>query len=632
MKRYLLLLAALLIMSAFTAPAAPLVDAEGYPVVYLRGEISSPSWGAEEDLRFLREGDSYSLYVDRLDGQFKIADAEWRLFDYGAIEGEAPVVASSTLLLAERGANFRAEDLSGVTLSFDVVRSGDSFYASMMTVECGTSAPSPLSGTLPVLYINVYKEGTSDLFDNAILSKDLPHKDYFSNATYWLDLNGCEWLGELGATSVGSSAEPLALEIKARGNYTRTGFAKKPFKLKLGKKQNLLGLTPEKSKHYALLAHADDHRGFLRNFTGFDLGHRIGLPWTPSQQPVEVVINGDYRGLYFLTESVRVGDGRVEIEPLADNEERPDLLSGGYVVELDNYDEENQIRFKEKPSSNGDPWVRVTFDTPESYSPLQLRFVGDQFRTVNDLIGSNDHSVWSYLDLDDAARYYLVKEIISDTEAFHGSTYLFRDRGEGEKWHFSPLWDCGNAFNGSTESFLYSCGGYGNTWIHTLAGNGMFADCVQRTWLWFMSSEFDGLYADMDEYCLRISAAAKADRRRWRNAPLPNSGNATPVADNSDMPARCGEVKEHLRKKIDWLKGRFGDFSDRVWPEPERDTTPAASLPDYLTAGAALEPAEGAGDEPLFYSLQGIAIPAPVPGEAYIRVEGGKAEKLMNRR
>ena len=169
--------------------------------------------------------------------------------------------------------------------------------------------------------------------DNEIISKDLDHKNYFSYAEYWLDLNGCEWMEAEGAASVGSKEEPLPLEIKARGNWTRRGFSKKPFKLKLGKKQNLLGLT--KSKHFAILAHADDQRGYLKNFVGFNLGKRIGLPWTPAQQPVEVVINGDYRGLYFLTESIRIDEDRVNITELDDNVSDPALASGGYLVELE---------------------------------------------------------------------------------------------------------------------------------------------------------------------------------------------------------------------------------------------------------------------------------------------------------
>lgn len=92
-------------------------------------------------------------------------------------------------------------------------------------------AASQLSGTLPVMYINVYTDETHATLDNEIISKDLDHKEYFTNAEYRLDLNGYRWAADEGATDIGSANEPLPLQIKARGNWSRRGFAKKPFKL-----------------------------------------------------------------------------------------------------------------------------------------------------------------------------------------------------------------------------------------------------------------------------------------------------------------------------------------------------------------------------------------------------------------
>ena len=64
-------------------------------------------------------------------------------------------------------------------------------------------------------------------------------------------------------------------------------------------------------QHFALLAHADDNLGFMREPMGFWLSERLGLEWTPDMKPVEVVLNGDYIGLYFLVENIRVAKDRV---------------------------------------------------------------------------------------------------------------------------------------------------------------------------------------------------------------------------------------------------------------------------------------------------------------------------------
>ena len=389
-----------------------------------------------------------------------------------------------------------------------------------------------------------------------------------------------------------------------------------------------------KSKHYAILAHADDTWGYLRNFTGFELGRRIGLPWTPTQQPIEVVINGDYRGLYFLTESIRVGDDRVPVTELDDNVSDPALVSGGYLVELDNYDEENQIRMDERSCIPGQytDRLRVTWDTPEEYSDLQKRFVTDQFTEINNAVGDNDDRLWSYLDLDDAARYYIVEEMISHVEAYHGSTYLFRDRGEGQKWHFSPLWDCGNAFNGPTDGYFYDHSPYGNTWIPSMRHNATFNDRVTSTWLWFMQNRYDGFTDAIDSYVDAIREGAKADRRRWKDQPVPDGGQ--PVADNTDLTAARNRAVGHLNAKINWLKSQWGDYTVGTHAEPARDTTEAAPLPDYAKAAIDDILTDGT-DTPdsnaVYYNLQGIRVDNPIPGEIYISVSGTHTAKVIAR-
>ncbi len=600
------------------------------PAVYLRGDVSG-GWSVNETFRFNLENGVYTLHVDHLEGEFKIATDDWVTVDYGAASPAEQTISSSTSLTLQRGGlNFKCpQPLEDVTFSFTNNPDGNS----RMTVTVGGQPPvTGISGTLPVLYINVYTDETKTLLDNEIISKDLDHKNYFSNAEYWLDLNGCQWMEAAGAKSIGSAEAPLPLEIKARGNWTRIGFSKKPFKLKLGSKEKMLGLT--KSKHFALLAHADDNYGYLRNFTGFNLGRRIGLPWTPGQQPVEVVINGDYRGLYFLTESIRIEKDRINIAELDDNATDPALASGGYLVELDNYDGDNQIRMAEKVAPGVNPPVvdmlRVTWDTPEEYSEIQKRFVTDQFTAMNDAVGTNSDDTWSYLDLDDAVRYYIVEEIISHVEAYHGSTYLFRDRGEGQKWHFSPLWDCGNAFNGTTDGFFYNHTPFGATWIPSMRANARFNDKLAETWMWFMTNGYDGLTADIETYVDHIAEAAKADRRRWQGQPTPAGGQ--PVADNSDIQPRKEAVLNHLERKLAFLRSQFGDYTALTAPaeEPVRDATPAAPLPDYIESGVEDVSADSADtDAPAeYFDITGRPVTEPAPGSIVIERRGSSVRKV----
>lgn len=582
--------------------------------IYLRGSCND--WGAQSKYLFTDKGDGvYTLHLDALDGQFKFATTDWSTVDLGAAGANSTSVEISAgkMRLQREGANMVVHNITNVDMTLSI--SGENNEDAFLTITADGltgGTVSGLSGTLPILYIDT---------DPIMISKDLDDKEY-RKGTYWLDANGCDW-----AKSIGSADEMLPLDIKARGNWTRKGFAKKPFKLKLGAKQSMCGMT--KSKHYAILAHADDSRAYLRNFVGFNLGKRIGLPWTPEQQPIEVVINGDYRGIYFLTESIRIEEKRINIAELKDNETDPELCSGGYLIELDNYEEGTQII---QPEINGNDVMRVTFDTPEVYSDLQYRFVEDQFSLMNKMISDHDANLWKYMDLDMAARYYIVEEIIDHRESYHGSTYMFRDRGEGKKWTFSPLWDCGNAFTRlDVESYFSESAPFGSLWIANMRQVPGFMDKVKETWAWFWGTRVgnDGadVYSDIDAYLARIEAAAKADRARWKDAPIPSLPGATTVTDNSDLEPGRAFVKECLQRKTAWLAKEWCQPNANA-SEPAMDTTPAAPLPEYVASGInAINGATQHADA--IYNMQGIRIAQPEKGQPAIVITNGVAKKVI---
>jgi len=56
----------------------------------------------------------------------------------------------------------------------------------------------------------------------------------------------------------------------------------------------------------------------------------IGLTFTPRYESVDVIVNGNFRGNYFICDQVEVKEGRVDIEKILDND-----ISGGYLIEID---------------------------------------------------------------------------------------------------------------------------------------------------------------------------------------------------------------------------------------------------------------------------------------------------------
>lgn len=416
-----------------------------------------------------------------------------------------------------------------------VPQSGDNWaQGSWMNLQAWLSSQdqsqpgkAEVSGTLPVVYLTT---------SAPIVDKE----NYITGSLYIDPLNS-------GYKALGTAEVPVTGLFKGRGNWTWSGFDKKPYRIKFDEKQEVLGMP--KNKHWCLIAHADDNLGFLKDATGFMLSEALKMNWTPKMVPVELVMNGDYQGLYFLTEHVRVGSKRVNITEQDD--EAIDSVSGGWLVEIDNYKEEGNIEFYE---GNGQ-FVMVTPKVPESLSAAQRDYLTRQILAIDEaLYGSSASELKSLIDLKEAAKYYLVQEIMEDCESYHGSCYLYKERdrnGQIEKWKFGPVWDFGNAYNRMQERWIYDMPIWPQYWIGQLATWPEFQQAVKEQWWIFYHNYKDQVRTQVGSFASLISDAAKNDAAVWRNT--------LNYCDNSDMTSRTSDFLGRYDWRIQWLYGQWGE-------------------------------------------------------------------------
>lgn len=398
------------------------------------------------------------------------------------------------------------------------------------------------SGTLPVLFINT--EGHRD-----IVSRD---KADYLQAEYWLDNMGIE-----GVKPIGSKDAPLRTLIKGHGNYTWRNYPKKSYRLKLDDKQPLMGMP--KNRHFVLLAHYDDFLARMKNTMGFELSRRIGLAYTPAQQPVELVINGKYMGLYFLTEKVRVGKQRVNIEEQSDYETDPAKITGGWLLEIDNNPNPGEyIYMEEKYDSynNALDTMAVSYLCPEELSSVQESWLKNYLKQVNAAIYTADKNSteWErYIDIDTLAMFYIVGEIMDDMECFAGSCYMYKRMGEDTKLIFGPVWDFGNSYQrwaiyGDTQfnKFIYEQPSvFNSSWIEEISKFPHFQEVLRQHWREFYGSGFNGLDIDSftDEFVESIRPAVAADSVVWPRYSIDIQKN---------------DFKIFFRRKVAWLNEQWG--------------------------------------------------------------------------
>lgn len=378
------------------------------------------------------------------------------------------------------------------------------------------------SGTLPVMTITTEN------------GREITDKESYIAASFSIDPMGHADIEALRGT----------LLIKGRGNYTWENFDKKPYRIKLDEKAKLLGF--KKNKHFVLLAHADDNLGFMRDPVGFKMSELAGMAWTPRQKPIELILNGDYRGLYFLVENIRIDKDRVDIFNQEDELPSTDV-SGGWLCEIDNYVEpaSEQITITE---GNGKP-IKITHHNPEEISLEQEAFLRDQMEAIDRAFYIPDPTSKEYeklVDLKSLVSFYVIQEVLDNIESFWGSCYIHRQRGENEKWVWGPVWDFGDVYSRREGRFFYESPNWGIHWIDQIVKFDSFQEAVKARFATFVQNELQPLKNYILQYSTILETAVVADALRW-----PEYGNA-------DIRARVDDFMGFLNRRVIFLGQKWG--------------------------------------------------------------------------
>ncbi len=389
------------------------------------------------------------------------------------------------------------------------------------------------SGTLPVVYLNTRDSAT------------IVSKDHYMQGNLWIDDD---------IAPLGSEAEPLDIEVKGRGNWTWKNSFKKPYKIKFAAKQAPLGL--DRSRHFVLLAHNEDFSGYLRSATGFELSRLLDMPYTPGEVPVELVLNGDYMGLYFLCEKIRVEGGRVDIFEQSDLEQNPDNATGGWLLELS--DDGDKVIDQHQNNDPANPRFSFVSHSPEVLSNVQRSYIHNLIARADSAIyvpNKNDRHWEQLIDIDQAARFYVIHEVMENVEAFSGSMFIYKDLGWDEKLKFGPVWDFDNSYykEGTTGNhFIYDYPSpFSFLWIKEMLKFPRFQLAVRRVWQQFNSNNvLQSLNQNASQWREKLIVAEQQDRLRWH------------LYASNHSPESPSVYLGIIAKKVAWLDSQWLPSAD----------------------------------------------------------------------
>lgn len=327
-------------------------------------------------------------------------------------------------------------------------------------------------------------------------------------------------------------------QIKGRGNTT-WDYEKKPYNIKLQEKADLFGMGA--SRDWCLLANFRD-TSYVRNAMVFDYALEMGVANTTDTQSFDLYINGEYQGLYQMTEKMEVGDNRLEVPDLeqlneaanpekklsdfpttATENTRSVLLPvtpaerGGFLMELD---------FPERWAEEVSGFVttdgqHVVMKSPEHASAEQVEYVRALVQTFEDLLFAGDARYLDYMDLDSWVQLYLIEEIFEDVDCGLSSIYFYVMDG---KLYAGPLWDfdltMGGSYAVTNPSTLYAAWRerterYISHWLPELYQQESFRARVKELYSDGWDTALDDLAGRAEAYVASIAASAAMDADRW---------------------------------------------------------------------------------------------------------------------
>ncbi len=280
-------------------------------------------------------------------------------------------------------------------------------------------------------------------------------------------------------------------------------------------------------------------KSLIRNVLTYRLGNEMGR-WAPRTQLCEVLLNGEYMGIYVFMERIKQNPGRVSIDPLQYNDTLDNELTGGYIVKIDKTTGGGIIAWTspylaQAPSTVGISYQMHDPDLTELH-PTQLSYIQDYITQWEDALADSNfaHPTLGYrpfIDVQSFIDFFMMNEVAKNVDGYRISTFLYKQRfSEGGKLVAGPLWDFnlawGNAdycLGGETYGWeidfnQYCGGGLDNPfWWKRMLEDSTYANEVKCRWLDLRNSILDTTYLFhyIDSLQQLLEVPASRHYQRW---------------------------------------------------------------------------------------------------------------------
>ena len=215
-------------------------------------------------------------------------------------------------------------------------------------------------------------------------------------------------------------SEVVDLTISTHGNIT-VNYPKKAYNIKFEKKQPFLGMP--RAKEWVLLANWRD-RTLIKNAVAYELARYTSLEWTPSGKFVDVVLNDEFIGNYYVCEKIQVKKNRLELDKGSFLLELDYYFDGDYKFKTDYYHLPVNIKYPKEPTNSQVANIEKFMDSLEK----ALKPDAEETKYLE------------YINEESFADYFIVYALVGNSELNHPKSFYVHKSPNG-KLNAGPVWD-----------------------------------------------------------------------------------------------------------------------------------------------------------------------------------------------
>lgn len=215
---------------------------------------------------------------------------------------------------------------------------------------------------------------------------------------------------------------------------------------------SLLGF-PEESDWVLYAPYTD--KSLLRNVLAYKLANDMGR-YASRTRFCEVVLNGDYRGVYVFMEKVKRDKNRVNITKIGATDIAGDAVTGGYIIKIDKLEGENiqgwYSSFPPFPGARQRIYYQYDYPKQDEIVAQQKTYIQNYIYAFESLMSRPDYAnpqtgYPQYLDVASCVDIFILNEISRNVDGYRLSAFMHKDRdSKNGKLTMGPAWDYDLAF------------------------------------------------------------------------------------------------------------------------------------------------------------------------------------------